>query len=116
VPQAEVQAEAAQQAQAGSEPVNLEVTLKRPLAGAAGRPELGLQAAGQLADILLEGLRDGREMLLVGRDQRGVGLGGKAGGKVKRAGAQRIQVDQLRSGSRLGLRLCGMTRVLRQAP
>ena len=76
-PEAQVQAEAAQDAQAGRQPVDLHVPVHRPLAYAAGRPALGIEAAGQVGDRLLEALRDGREVLLVAGDQRRVGLGGE---------------------------------------
>ena len=64
----------------------------RLLAGAAGRPALGVEAVGQVGDRLLEALRDGREVLLVGGDQRRVGLGGEVVGKVERAGGQGVHV------------------------
>ena len=130
--EAQVQAEAAQDAQAGGQPVDLQVPVHRRLADAAGRPALGVEAVGQLGDRLLEALRDGREVLLVAGDQRRVGLGGEAVGKVKRAGGQGVHgiSSDLRSlaplarrrrlgscaGSGLGRRLCGTTRVLPQAP
>ena len=79
--QAQVQAEAAQGAQASGQPVDLRVPVHRLLAYAAGRLELGIEAAGQVGDRLLEALRDGREMLLVAADQRRVGLPGQAGGE-----------------------------------
>jgi hypothetical protein len=58
-------------------------------------------------------------VLLVTGYQRRVGLGRQIAGKVKRAGSQRTHF--ISSDLRLpafcpGLRLCGMTRVLRQAP
>ena len=62
------------------------------LAYAAGRLALGVEAAGQVGDRLLEALRDGREVLLVAGDQRRVGLGGEVVGKVKRAGSQGVHV------------------------
>jgi len=89
VPEAQVQTEAAQGAQASGQPVDLHVPVHRRLAYAAGRRALGIEAAGQVGDRLLEALRDGREVLLVAGDQRRVGLGGEVVGKVKRAGSQR---------------------------
>ena len=104
-PEAQVQAEATQDAQASGQPVDLHVPVHRLLAYATGRPALGIEAAGQVGDRLLKALRDGREVLLVAGDQRRVSLGGEAVGKVKRAGSQRVHVisSDLRSlGSRLG--------------
>ena len=92
VSQAQVQAEAAQDAQASGQPVDLHVPVHRLLADAAGRLALGIEAVGQVGDRLLEALRDGREVLLVAGDQRRVGLGGEAVGKVKRAGSQGVHV------------------------
>ena len=89
-PEAQVQAETTQDAQAGAQPVDLHIPVHRRLAHAAWRPALGVKAAGQVGDRLLEALRDGREVLLVAGDQRGVGLGGQAGGKVKRASSQEV--------------------------
>ncbi len=89
VPQAQVQAEPAQGAQPSGQPVDLQVPVHRRLADAAGRPPLGIEAVGQRGDRLLKARRDGRELLLVASDQRRVGLGGEAAGKVKRAGSQR---------------------------
>ena len=77
--QAQVQAEATQGAQASGQPVDLHVPVHRLLAYAAGRLALGIEAAGQVGDRLLEALRDGREVLLVAGDQRRVGLGGRGG-------------------------------------
>ena len=69
-----------------------QVPVHRLLADAAGRLALGVEAVGQVGDRLLEALRDGREVLLVAGDQRRVGLGGEAVGKVERAGRQRVHV------------------------
>jgi hypothetical protein len=73
--------------------VDLHVPVHRPLPYAAGCPALGIEAVGQVGDRLLEALRDGREVLLVAGDQRRIGLGGEAVGKVKRAGSQRIHIS-----------------------
>ena len=88
VPQAQVQTEAAQGAQASGQAVDLQVPVQRLLARAAGRLALGVEAVGQVGDRLLEALRDRREVLLVGGDQRRVGLGGEVVGKIERAGGQ----------------------------
>jgi hypothetical protein len=72
--------------------VDLHVPVHRRLAYAAGRCALGIEAAGQAGDRLLEALRDDREVLLVAGDQRRAGLGGEAAGKVKRTGNQRFQL------------------------
>ena len=132
--EAQVQAEAAQDAQASGQPVDLHVPVHRRLADAAGRLALGIEAVGQVGDRLLQALRDGREVLLVVGDQRRVGLGSETVRKIKRAGSQEIHVissDPPRdphadSNTRIsrprfrkfvpGQRLCGMTRVLPQAP
>jgi hypothetical protein len=68
--------------------VDLHVPVHRALADAAGCLALGVEAVGQVGDRLLKALSDGREMLLVASDQRRVGLGAEAFGKVKRAGGQ----------------------------
>jgi hypothetical protein len=94
---AQVQAEAAQGAQPGGQPVDLHVPVHRPLADAAWRLQLGVQAAGQVGDRLLEALPDGREVPLVAGDQRRVGLGAEVAGKVKRAGGRRVHAIRLRS-------------------
>ena len=91
-PEAQVQAEAAQDAQASAQPVDLHIPVHRLLAYATGRLALGSEAAGQVGGRQLEALRDGREVLLVASDQRRVGLGGEAVGKVKRAASQRVHV------------------------
>jgi hypothetical protein len=59
--------------------VDLQVSVHRLLAFAAGRLALSIEAFGQVGDRLLEGLRDGREVLLVAGDQRWVGLRGVVG-------------------------------------
>ncbi len=84
--------------------MDLHVPVHRPLAYAAGRLALGIEAVRQVGDRLLEALRDGRELLLVAGDQRRVGLAGEAVGKVKRAGSQRIHVisSDLRSPATVG--------------
>jgi hypothetical protein len=84
--------------------VNLHVPVHRRLAYAAGRPALGIKAAGQAGDRLLEALRDDREVLLVAGDQRRVGLGGEVVGKVKRAGSQGVHLisSDLRSLATMG--------------
>ena len=91
--------------------MDLHVPVHRLLAYAAGRLELGIEAAGQVGDRLLEALRDGREVLLVAGDQRRVGLGGEAVGKVKRAGSQRVHVisSDLRSLATSGTARCRAT-------
>ena len=100
VSEAQVQAEAAQGAQAGGQPVDLHVPVHRLLAEAAGRPARGVEAVGQVGDRLLEALRDGGEVLLVAGDQRGVGLGCEVVGKVKRAGGQGHVIGSFRGGAR----------------
>jgi len=68
--------------------VDLHVPIQRLLANAAGRLALGVEAAGQVGDRLLEALCDGREVLLVDGDQRRIGLGAETLGKIKRARSQ----------------------------
>jgi hypothetical protein len=46
------------------------------------RLALGIRPVRQVGDRLLKALRDSREVLLVGGDQRRVGLGGEAAGRV----------------------------------
>ena len=91
-PEAQVQAEAAQGAQPGGQPVDLHVPVHRLLADAARRLPLGVQAAGQVGDRLLEALRDGGEVPVVVGDQRRVGLGAQVVGEGKRAGGRRVHV------------------------
>ena len=112
-PEAQVQAEATQDAQPGGEPVHLQVPVQRRLARAAGRLAHGVEAAGQVGDRLLQALRDGREVPFVAADQRRVGLGGEAIGKVKRAGSQGIHVisSDLRSRAAVA---CGTARLDRR--
>ena len=90
--EAEVQAVPTQSAQARGQPVDLHVPFHRALTLTAGRLALGIEAVGQFGDGLLEALRDGREVLLVGPDQRRVGLGSKPVGKVKCADGQGVHV------------------------
>ncbi len=92
VPEAQVQAEATQGAQASGQPVDLQVPVHCRLAPAAGCLALGIEAVGQVGDRLLEALRDGREVLLVAGDQCRVGLVGEVVGEVKRAGGQGVHV------------------------
>ncbi len=94
-PQAQVQAEAAQGAQAGGQAVDLGVPVHGLPADAAGRPALRLQAVGEFTDRLREAFRDGREVPLVAVDQGRVGLGGEMVGKVERAAGPRSVRDRL---------------------
>ena len=132
VAEAQVQPEAAQEAQPSGQPVDLQVPVHRLLADAAGRPALDVEAIGQLGDRPLEGRRDGREVLLVSGDQRRVGLAAEAVRQRERTGRQLVHavapirhpyVDK-NTGTvatpvpliDLGRRFCGMTRVLPQDP
>lgn len=90
VPEAEIEPEAAQGAQAGGEPVDLRVPVHRLAARAAGSPALGVEAGGQLGDRRVQGPGDGREVLLVGGDQRRVGLGGEVVGEEESAGGEGV--------------------------
>ena len=103
--QAEVQAEAAQGAQASGQPVDLQVPVQRLLPDATGGPALGVEPLGDLGDRLLQALGEVREVLLVGRDERRGGLGGELVGKVERRGS-----------CRHGGRVSGKTGGLPQAP
>ena len=91
-PQAQIQAEAAQDTQPGGQPVDLHVPVHRRLPDPAGRPALGLETLRQPGDRLLQALPDRREMLLITGDQRRIGLGGQPAGKIKHAGSQRVHV------------------------
>ena len=59
VAEAEVEAEAAQRAQAGGQPVDLQVAVQRLLADAAGRPRSASRRSDRSAIDLLEALGDG---------------------------------------------------------
>jgi hypothetical protein len=103
--------------------VHLGVPVHCLLADAAGRPELGLEAAGEVGDRLLEGVRDRGEVPLVGGDQRRVGLGGETAGKVKRTRGQwvhpissDVSAGSGSAGASLGGRLYATNGGLRQAP
>jgi hypothetical protein len=85
----QVQAEAAEGAQPGGQPVDLEVPVQGLLADAAGCPALGIEALGEVGDGLLEAFGDGGEVLFVGRDEGGIGLGGEVVGEGERAAGQR---------------------------
>ena len=86
VAEAEVQAEAPQGAQAGGQPVDLQVAVECLLPDAAGRPAFGVEAFGEVGDRLGEALGEGGEELLVAGDQRRIGLVGEGVGKVEGAG------------------------------
>ena len=127
VSEAQVQTEPAQGPQASSQPVDLQVAVHGLLAGAAGLPARGVETVRQVGHRLLEGPRDGREVLLVAGDQRRVGLRREVVGEVERAGGQGVHVissDQqqphltvpARRLSGYGRRFCGLTGVLPQAP
>lgn len=117
VPEAQVQSEAVQGAQAGGQPVDLRVPVHRLPACAAGRLALGLETVGQFGDRLLEALGDGREVLIVAADQRRVGLVGETVGKIERAGGQGVNV-MLPFPQVLGLgrTVCGTMGALPQGP
>ncbi len=93
--EAQVQAEPTQSAQPSGQPVDLHVPVHRLLADAAGSLALGLEAVGQGGDRLLEALRNGREVLFVGGDQRRVGLGAEVVGQVEGTGRQMVHVSRL---------------------
>ena len=78
-PEAQVEAEAAQGAQAGRQPVDLQVALHRLLAR-CGRVPCARRRAGRTASAIVCSRlsRDGREVLFVAGDQGRVGLGGEA--------------------------------------
>ncbi len=84
--EAHVQAEATQQAQAGGQPVDLQIPIHRPPPRTPWGLALGVEAVRQVRDLLLQALRDGGEVLLVAGDQRRVGLGDQMLGKVERTG------------------------------
>ncbi|GHH18962.1 hypothetical protein GCM10018780_64010 [Streptomyces lanatus] len=86
MPEAQVEAEAAQGAQPGGEPVDLAVPVHRLPAQAPRRPARGGETVGQLGDRLLQAVGDGREVPLVAGDQSRFGFGGEAFGQVEHAG------------------------------
>ena len=120
VPEAEVEAEAAQRPQAHGQAVDLLVTVHRLLPGASGRLELDRQPLGEVGDRVLQARLDGGEVRLVGGDQRRVCLGREPVGQVERAGGHGVHSGQLRSstagGRWPGRRFCATTGVLPQGP
>ncbi|HTF39482.1 MAG TPA: hypothetical protein VK754_02690 [Propionibacteriaceae bacterium] len=68
--------------------MNLQVPVQRLPARAAGSLALGVEAFGQVGDLLLQALRDGCQVLLIPSNQRRVGLGDKVLGKVERSCGQ----------------------------
>jgi hypothetical protein len=68
--------------------VDLLVAIQRGLTAAAGVPAFVVEPLGQVGDRVIERRRDGGEVVLVGRDQGGVGLGGEAVGQSERAAVQ----------------------------
>jgi hypothetical protein len=68
--------------------VDLLVAVQRGLPAPAGIPALVSEPLGQIGDRVFERRRDGGEVLLIGRDQSGVGLGGETGGQSERASWQ----------------------------
>ncbi len=84
-PQAQVEGEAAQGAHPRRQPVDLLVPLQRSLPHLRRRAARGVQAVREVGDRVLEALRDGREVRLVARDHRRVGLGGQVVGEVEGA-------------------------------
>jgi hypothetical protein len=81
-----VQAEAAQQAQVRGQPVNLQVPIQRPPTLAPRGLAQGVEALRHVSDLLIQALSDSRQVPLVTRNQRRVGLGNKTLGKVERTG------------------------------
>ena len=66
--------------------MNLQVPIQGLPARAAGGLSLGVEAFGQVGDLLLQTLSDGCQVALVASNQRRVGLGNKMLGKVERSG------------------------------
>ena len=95
-PEAQVEAEPAQGAQPGGQPVDLQVPVQRLPGrcrrGPGARPRGGSDSS---AIDCSRRLGDGREVLLVGGDQRRGGLGGEAVGKIERTGRQGSHVKRL---------------------
>jgi hypothetical protein len=92
VPEAQVQSEAAQSIQPRRELVDLEVAVQRGLPGAAGKLARSIQSGGEAGRRLLEALGDGREVLLVARDEGRVGLRGQVRGQVEHSRGQGFHV------------------------
>jgi hypothetical protein len=88
--EAKVQAVATQQAQASGQPVNLQVPVQRLPARAAGGLALGVEAFGQVGDLLLEAHRDCCQVLLIPSNQRRVGLGDQMLGNLNAVVARGI--------------------------
>jgi hypothetical protein len=92
--EAQVQAEAAQGAEAAGQPVDLPVAVGRGLAFEAPRAALlladGGEAVGHLGDGLLQAGRDGGEVAFVVGDELRVGLRGEALGQLECAVGLRV--------------------------
>ena len=88
--EAQVQAVAAQRAQAGGESMDLLVPVERLLAAAGGGQAFGVEALDEIGNRSVEALGDGREVPLVAGDQGRVGLGGEVVGEGECAGRQGV--------------------------
>ena len=71
--------------------MHLAIPVHRLLANAARRLELGVETTRQLLDRLLERLRDGGEVLLVGGDQSGLGFVGEVVREVEGTSVQPVR-------------------------
>ncbi len=91
--EAQVDAVPAERAQSRAKPVDLQVPVQRLLPDAAGRPAGGVRAAREVADRLLQAGGDGREVPLVGGDQRPIRLGGESVRKVEDTGGLAVHGD-----------------------
>ena len=67
--------------------MNFQVSIQRRSSLAPRGFALGIELVRQLGDLLLQALRDGRQVQLVASDHRRVGLGGKMLGKVEHRGS-----------------------------
>jgi hypothetical protein len=112
VPEAQIEAVAAQRAQAGGQAVDLEVAVEGCLAAAARSPALRVQPGGQVRDRGPQAGRDRPEVGLVVRDQGRVGLDREILRKVESTARHEIPSPPARTGP--GPRVCGTTRVLPQ--
>lgn len=85
--------------------MDFQVPIHRRLAFASRSETLGVNAIFQVNNPLLETLRDSREVLFVGADQRRIGFASEPVGKVECTG-----------GRSHGPPFSGTTGALRQAP
>ena len=86
VPDAQVEAEAAERGQLGGHPADIGVAFDRLRAGAGRVAAARVQSCGQAGDLLRERAGEGGEVPLVGGDERRIGLGRAVVGEGENAG------------------------------